>query len=171
MIVTNVEVSEEFVTIYLALPGPDAGLSKADILDTFARELRANAWRFARDVLGKAFRLNGRMTVEMALVAGAVAARLGAARVEIFDPAAGAYTPVMGDGCAMAMPVPVLPGMEVEFVQDTALFRRGARAAVVNVGHEQVNVAATERGGRRRDTGWTDRRNVRPVGWERAPEI
>lgn len=171
MIITDINVDDDAVTVFLTLPGPDAGLSKADILDIFARELRNNAWRFARDVLGKRFRLNGRMTVEMALVAGAVAARLGAARVEIFDPATGGYTPVMGDGCAMAMPVPILPGMEVEFIQDTPLFRRGARAAVINVGHEQVNVAATERGGRRRDTGWTDVRNVRPVGWERAPNI
>lgn len=169
--IINVEVNDA-VTVYVTLPGPDAGLSKLDIARIFARELSNEAWRFAGEVLGRPMRLNGRMTVEMALLAGMVASRLGAASVELFDPATGAYTPVTGEGGVLEMPVPVLPGMIVEVVKDGGLFRRGAEAVVLNVGHEQVNIASLDnRRSERRDTGWTAKTNVRPVRWERPPRL
>lgn len=172
MIITNVEVTDAAVVVYTTLPGPDAGLSKADILRVFAREL-ANEYRyFAEDALGRALRLNGRMTVEMAVIAGVVAARLGASSVELFDPSTGGYTPVMGANAPLPMPIPVQPGMVVRVTRG-GLFREGAEAVVLNVGHEQVNIADLGGGRRsgRRDTGWTALDNVRPVRWERPPRL
>jgi hypothetical protein len=72
------------------------------------------------------------------------------------------------------MPVPVLPGMVVEVTRDGGLFRAGARAVVLNVGADSVNIADDRPAGRRagrRDTGWTSRANVRPVGWETTPSL
>lgn len=160
-------------TIYTVLP--TQGFTKPQLLEAFVRDL-AEAVRqvehLADDILGGTVRLNGRMTTEMALAAGAIAARLGARRVELFDPTAGEYVTVLGEGSPLAMPVPLLPGMIVEIVNDGGLFRQGATAEVINVGRENVNIA--ERNGvrrGRRDTGWTRSSNVRPVGWGERPVL
>jgi len=162
MIVERVEQQ----TVYVTLPGPEAGLTKVQILETFVRELCDGLDPSA--VLGQVIRLNGRMTTEMAMAVGAVAARLGARGVELYDPAQDRYVAVLGEGAPLPMPVQLLPGMVVE-VTGGSLFRPGARAVVVNVGRESVNIAAEGRG--RRETGWTDIKNVRPVGWETPPRI
>ncbi len=172
-IISNVESEERSMTIYTILPPPSAGLTKQEILERFVDELRPHA----PAMLGRVVRLNGRMTTEMALAAGIVAARFGATGVELYDPARDAYVPVAGlpneIGVPISMPMLVLPGMEVEVIADGGLFRRGAHAVVLNVGRDAVNIAE-KRGqwrGRRRDTGWTAIENIRPVAWEEAPEM
>lgn len=173
-VVSNIEVEPGCVTIYTALPGPEAGLTKAQILEAFVREVEAHLPRIADVLLGGVMRLNGRMTTEMAMAAGAIAARLGANAVELYDPTQGSYVPVLGKGGALAMPTPVLPGMVVEIqAGGEGLFRQGARAIVLNVGRDSVNIAsaASASGRGRRDTGWTARENVRPVGWESPPAL
>lgn len=172
LVIQKIEIEGKTVTVHTALPAQ--GYTKAQLLEAFADELD----RVARDgmadaVLDGVLRVNGRMTVEMALAAGAAAARLGARRVELFDPASGEYVPVLGEGAPLTIPVPVLPGMEIEIAGDGGLFRPGARAEVLNVGRDSVNVAQKRNGSRRgrRDTGWTALENVRPVGWTEAPRL
>lgn len=156
------------LVITVALPDRSLNISKSEIYKQFSFELSQIA--FVHNPLGKVVRLNGPATTEMALVFGVWAARFGAECVELFDPQAGAYVPVLGKGSAISMPLPVEPGMRVEIVGG-ALLARGAQAVVVNVGAESVNVA--EIGGRtgRRETAWTGRSNVRPVAWERLPDF
>lgn len=165
---------EKITTIYTVLPAQ--GFTKPQLLEAFVNDL-AGAVRqvdhLADDILGGTVRLNGRMTTEMALAAGAIAARLGAKRVELFDPSAGEYVPVLGEGSPLAMPVPLLPGMIVEIVSDGGLFRQGATAEIINVGKDSVNIAEKRNGvyRGRRDTGWTRASNVRPVGWGERPVL
>ncbi len=172
-IIANVEIDKQTITIYTLLPPPSAGLTKQEILERFVTELRPHA----ASMLGRVVRLNGRMTTEMALAAGIVAARFGATGVELYDPSRDEYVPVAGLPnevfAPLAMPMLVLPGMEVEIVADGGLFRRGARAVVLNVGRNSVNIAENRGSwrGRRRDTGWTAIENVRPVAWEEEPEM
>ncbi len=169
MIIERVEVMDKAVSIYLSLPGPEAGYTKGRLLAAFVDEMQLHLHDIAPSLLGGVMRLNGRMTTEVAMAAGAIAVRLGATRVELFDPSTGTYVPVLGEGGALDMPVQLLPGMVVEVVQEGGLFRPGARAVVLNVGRDSVNIADADATRRRRDTGWTARENVRPVGWEITP--
>lgn len=166
-IIQSVEDVGAEITINVALPDRSLGVSKAQLYERFAHEL-GNLIHLRNLPLGKVVRLNGPATTEMALTLGVWAARYGAAGVELFDPQAGAYVPVLGRGSMITMPLPVEPGMRVE-ITGGSLLARGAQAVVINVGAESVNVG--EIGGRgRRETAWTDRRNVRPVGWEKLPD-
>jgi hypothetical protein len=172
LVIQKIEIEGKVVTIHTALPAQ--GYTKARLLEAFAEELdRAARDGMADGALGGTIRINGRMTVEMAMAAGAAAARLGAKRAELFDPASGEYVPVLGEGAPLAIPVSVLPSMEVEIVGGGGLFRPGARAEVLNVGRDSVNVAQKRDGSRRgrRDTGWIALENVRPVGWTEAPRL
>lgn len=173
-VLKRVLVEEDTVTLFTELP--PQGFTKADLLAAFVKELD-NAVRWYPDIphvlLGGVLQVNGRMLTEIALAAGAAAVRLGARAVRLYSPADGEYVSVLGEGGQMAMPVPVLPGMIVEVTRDGGLFRQGAQAVVLNVGRDSVNIAEQRDGWhrRRRDTGWTSRENVKPVGWVDTPSL
>lgn len=88
-IIAKIEISDDAVIIHTELPGPQAGKTKRELLDEFATDLRDNAFQFASDVLGRILRFNGRMTTEMASLAGVLGGRLGARGVELYDPVTG----------------------------------------------------------------------------------
>lgn len=166
MIIQGINHSADKIEILVALPDRSLGVSKHEIYLQFAKELRSLAQQ--SNPLGKTILLNGPATTEMALTLGVWASRFGAREVLLFDPQAGAYVPVLGGSSDIAMPAPVEPGMRVE-ITGGALLSKGAQAVVLNVGTDSVNVG--EIGGRgRRETAWTDRRNVRPVAWEKIPD-
>lgn len=171
IVVQAFEIEGQTVTVTVSLPAE--GYTKAQLLDTFVGEMDSGLRQYpelAPAVLGGILRLNGRMTTEIALAIGAIAARLGARKVELSTPD-GSFVPILGDDAPMAMPALMLPGMIVEITRDGGLFRRGGRAVLLNVGQTSVNIAEINSCSRRRDTGWTARKNVQPVGWEVFPDL
>lgn len=168
-VIRQIVIDDRITTVFVTLP-PE-GYTKAELTEIFVREFSASLQRqLADQILGGTFRLNGRMLTEIALAAGAIAVRLGASAVELSTPD-GEYNRIIGEGAPLSLPVPLLPGMIIEVIHGGGLLRCGARAVVLNVGRDSVNIAEQRSYRRRRDTSWTAIENVRPVGWEKTPRL
>ncbi len=175
-VLKKIVVEGDTVTLFTELP--PQGYTKVQLLERFVAELSEQMrWHddIATALLGGVLRVNGRMLTEIALAAGAIAARFGARAVKLYGTNEGDYIPALGQDGVMDMPTPLQPGMIVEINKDSGLFRNGAHAVVLNVGRDSVNIAEPRDGysyrRRRRDTAWTARENVRAVGWEVTPSL
>ncbi|MEM3791077.1 MAG: hypothetical protein QW260_08410 [Thermoproteota archaeon] len=173
VIIRKIEVSEDNVVTF-SVELPPEGFTKEGLAQAFVEDLSDAVENNPSLLLGHNVRFSGRMTLEIAAVAAAAAVRLGATGVEFSTPD-GKFLPILGPRGFISLPTTITPGMIVEIVSDGGLFRQGARAVVLNVGKRNVNIAEIGSGrssyGSRRDTGWTDITNVRPVGWENPPSL
>lgn len=170
MIIQKIEKNGSDVTIYIDIPGQQAGLSKLDIMNMFVRELDENILSIS-DCIGGSLSVSGRMTTDMALMIGIVSQRLGSKRVSLFDPVENKFNDVAGGESDVEMTTQLLPGMVVEF-RGNGMFKDGARGIVMNVGKDSVNIADKNSTSRsRRDTAWTRNENVFPVSWEFPPKL
>jgi len=161
MIIHDVEVIENDVVIGVDMPND---LDSKDIMSTFVNDIDENIHGISQ-CLGGSLTIKGYINAEMGMLIGVLAQRFGAKKL-IHDNEC-----ITGGYSRIDMTTQMQPGMIVEFI-GSSMFKDGARAVVMNVGKDSVNIAdnnATSRS--RRDTAWTRLENVKAVGWEFPPKV